>query len=85
MGHILRLGPERKIKQAVYEMFKHRSEGDLLMDVPQHRSWNHLCTQACDRETWRVRVCALKQMPIVSVVMGSQVEAEQTLSFTVST
>ena len=34
VGHILRLGPERKIKQAVYEMFKHRSEGDLLMDAP---------------------------------------------------
>ena len=32
-GHILRQGPERKIKQALFEMFKAPAEGDLLMDV----------------------------------------------------
>ena len=85
LGHILRLGPERKIKQAVFEMFKDRSEGDLLMDAPQHRSWRHLCSQPCDRERWRVRVRAMKQIPIVSVTMGPQVEEEQTMSFTMST
>ena len=85
LGHILRLGPERKIKQAVFEMFKHRSEGDLLMDAPQYNSWRHLCTQAQDRERWRVRVRAMKQLPIIRVTMGSHVEEEQTMAFTVST
>ena len=85
LGHILRLGPDRKIKQTVFEMFKDRSEGDLLMDAPQHTTWRHLCTQACDRERWRVRVRAMKQAPIISVTMGPHVEKEQTMSFTVST
>ena len=84
LGHILRLGTDRKIKHAVFEMFKHRTEGDLLMDAPQYNSWRHLCTQACDRDFWRVRVRALKQMPIVSVTMGPHVEAERTMSFTVN-
>ena len=85
VGHILRLGSERKIKQAVFEMFKHISEGDILMDSPKHRSWKDLCTQSCDREAWRVRVRAMKQMSIVSVTMGPHVETEQTMPFTVST
>ena len=53
LGHILRMGPERKLKQAVFEMFKHRKEGDMLMDAPNHKSWRELCTQAMDRERWR--------------------------------
>ena len=35
LGHILRLGKERTINHAIFEMFKERSEGDLLMDAPQ--------------------------------------------------
>ena len=85
LGHILRLGKERTIKHAIFEMFKERSEGDLLMDAPQHESWRHLCEQACDRERWKMRVRAMKQMPIVSVTMGPHVEEERTMSFTVST
>ena len=51
LGHILRMGPERKLKQTVFEMFKHRSEGDMLMDAPEYKSWKGICTQ--DRKRWR--------------------------------
>ena len=85
LGHILRLGTERTIKHAVYEILKHRTEGDLLMDAPRYNSWRHLCTQACDRDFWRMCARALKQMAIVSVTMGPHVEAERTVSFTVNT
>ena len=34
LGHILRMGSERKVKQAVFEMFKCRRKGDMLMDAP---------------------------------------------------
>ena len=35
LGHILRLGPERMIRQAVYEMYKASRSGDMLMDAPK--------------------------------------------------
>ena len=38
LGHILRMGPERKIKQAIYEVFKSPREGDMLMDAPKTNS-----------------------------------------------
>ena len=38
LGHILRMGSERKLKQAVFEMFKCRKEVDMLMDAPEHKS-----------------------------------------------
>ena len=51
LGQILRLGPERLIKQAVYEMFMAPQAGDLLMDAPDTKgSWRQLCTYACDEE-----------------------------------
>ena len=50
LGHILRMGSERKLKQAIFEMFKARSEGDMLMDVPETTSWRELTTYGCDKE-----------------------------------
>ena len=44
------------------------------MDAPRYSSWRHLYTQVCDRDFWRVRVRALRQMSIVSVIMGPHVE-----------
>ena len=38
LGHILRMGKECKLKQAVFEMFTHRNEGDMLMDAPEYNS-----------------------------------------------
>ena len=39
LGHILRMGPEMKLKQAVFEIFKSSRPGDLLMDAPKTKSW----------------------------------------------
>ena len=84
LGHILRMGPERKLKQAVFEMFKKRSQGDLLMDAPKHNgSWRMLCTMACAREQWRMRVRLLTQTRI-SIELGSHVEEGKTVSFTIN-
>ena len=46
VGHILRLGKEHKLKQAVFEIYKAPSEGDLLMDVPKVVTWRELCERA---------------------------------------
>ena len=84
LGHILRLGPERMIKQAIYEMYKAPQPGDMLMDAPATSSWRELCTYACDREYWRARVRAFRQPRVTTVNLGSHHEAEMTLPFTVS-
>ena len=60
LGHILRMGPERLIHQAVRFMSDHRRAGDLLMDVPRRYSWEELKELAANRDYWRQRVKALK-------------------------
>ena len=50
------LGPERQLNQTIFEMFKLRTEGDLLMDVTLHKSWRYLCSQTCDCDGWRTPV-----------------------------
>ncbi len=79
------MGPERKLKQAIFEMFKASAEGDMLMDAPTTSSWRELCTYACqeDREYWRTRVRTMKQSRL-QVEMGSHVESAQTVSFTIN-
>ena len=64
------MGSERKLKQAVFEMFKNRSEGDLLMDAPSTESWRELLKYAEDKVFWRTRVRAMKQ-PRVRVEIGA--------------
>ena len=85
LGHILRMGQERKIKQAIFEMFKSPREGDMLMDAPKTNSWRELCTYGCDREYWKVRVRSLKQPRVTTVTLGSHREAATTAPFTIST
>ena len=85
LDHILRMSPERKLKQAAFEMFKQRAEGDLLMDAPKHNgSWRMLCTMACEKEQWRTRV-RLVTHPRFSVEMGSHIEVVKTVRFTIKT
>ena len=85
LGHILRMGPERSLKRAVFVMFKSPREGDLMMDSPRHDSWRELTTYAADREWWRARVRAIRQQSLVRVEMGSHmVEGADRLPFTVS-
>ena len=38
LGHILGMVTERKIKQAVYTMYKNPQQGDILMDDPKTTS-----------------------------------------------
>ena len=84
-GHILRMGRERKLKHAVYEVFNDRQPGDLLMDSPPHTSWWDLCEKAFenDKESWKARVRALKQ-PRIQIDIGSHIAPAETLSFTIS-
>ena len=85
LGHILRMGRERKLKQAVFVMFKAQQPGDLLMDAPKTNSWRELCTYACDRDYWRARVRALRQPRVTTVSLGPHHEMGQTVPFTIST
>ena len=84
LGHILRMGTERMLKQAVFEMFKAPKEGDLLMDAPTRDSWRCLCTYACDRDYWRARVRAMKQPVVERKVTGPLREDEWVFPFTIS-
>ena len=83
IGHILRMNKERMVKQAIFVMYKSRSEGDMLMDAPRHITWKELCTYACDRNFWRTRVRGLRQ-PRVTITTGSHIEPATTTPFTIS-
>ena len=76
----------RKLKQTIFEMYKMRREGDLLMDAPETRSWRELTTYEWDKDYWRTRVRAMRQ-PRVTVEVSGMVRKlwKATLSFTVST
>ena len=71
------------LKLAVFEMHKASQPGDLLMDAPKTDSWRELLKFAGDRELWRTRVRAMRQQRL-RVEMGSHVEGEQTVSFTIN-
>ena len=84
LGHILRMTQERKIKQAVFVMFKRPLPGDILMDAPKTDSWRELCTYAWDRDYWRARVRSLRQPKVSTVHWGPHTEPSMTVPFTVS-
>ena len=42
VGHILRMCPSRMVHKAAKYIHEHKSEGDLLMDVPVGYSWTEL-------------------------------------------
>ena len=84
LGHILRMEKERKLKQAVFELFRSPSQGDLLMDAPKVNSWRELMQFAADRVYWQARVRGLRQQPIVKVDLGKHVEDGSWAPFTIS-
>ena len=84
LGHILRMDSERKLKQAVFEMFRAPRPGDLLMDAPKVKSWHELRLFACDKEYWKARVRSMRQQPVVRVDIGKHVESGCWAPFTVS-
>ena len=82
LGHILRMGKERLLKRAIYEMFKNRKQGDMLMDAPTHKTWRELCTYAVDRDYWRTRVRSMRQPRIR--VEGPEIIPSACNPFTIS-
>ena len=76
LGHIRRMGPERKLKQTVFEMFKVRREGDLMMDAPATSSWRELTEFACDKTYWSTRVRSMRQ-PRVRVEFNVEEEGAE--------
>ena len=56
LGHILRMDDDRLVKKAVFTMYTHPQEGDILMDAPDTSTWEELCAWAASRDTWRNRV-----------------------------
>ena len=84
LGHILRMSSERKLKQAVFELYSSPKSGDLLMDAPKTRSWRELKAYAEDKEYWKARVRCMRQRPVVTIDVGAHVEAGSWAPFTVS-
>lgn len=80
---MLRMGSGRMVKQAIFVMFKARTEGDKFINVSKHNSWRELCTYTCDRDFWEPHVRGLKQ-PSVTVETGSHIEETTTAPFTIS-
>ena len=76
VGHILRQEADRRenspdaqprlIYSAIVFMYDNEKKGDLLQDIPAHKNWEELITQAKDRARWRRLVKALKQDPLKS-------------------
>ena len=79
------MGPDRMLKQAMYEMYKAPQTGDMMMDAPTTDTWKELCTYAWDRDYWRARVRSLRQPRVTTVTLGSHRENEMTVPFTIST
>ena len=79
------MGPETKIKQAVFELFKAPTEVNLLMDALVVGSWKELCTRAMNKEAWRERVRCPRQSPKIRVDIGPHRVVATELSFTVIT
>ena len=78
------MGQDRKLNQAVFELFKAPSQGDLLMDSPKVDSWRELMRFVADRDYWKARVRGLRQQPIVEVNLGKHVEDSIWTPFTIS-
>ena len=80
----MRMEDDRKLKQAVFEIFKAPSQGDILMDAPTMKSWRELKQYAEDRDYWKARVRSLRQRPVVSVALGKHVVEGSWAPFTIS-
>ena len=74
----------RKLKMAVYEIFRAPSQGDLLMDAPTVSSWRELKQYAADRDYWKARVRSLRQRSVTKVTIGQHVVEGSWAPFTIS-
>ena len=78
VGHILRMNPDRMVHKALRHISENRSEGDLLMDVPDKFSWNELKALTSNRDGWRQRVQALRKNTGVTIVMSDSLPGRLT-------
>ena len=80
------MGPERKLREVVFEIFIVPKQGDLLMDAPKVKSWRELRAYAYaqDKEFWKARVRVMRQQPVVRVDIDKHAEAGSCAPFTVS-
>ena len=60
VGHILRLGPDSIVYQALKVQSQMNMEGNLLMDAPVHINFEDLARQAKDRARWRELTHAIR-------------------------
>ena len=60
VGHILRLGPDSMVYQALKIQSQMNVVGNLLMDVPPHLNFEDLTRQARDRARWREMTHAIR-------------------------
>ena len=67
VGHIARMSQDRLVQQALHHIAEHRSEGDLLMDIPRSWAWTDLIQFAADRDRWRRFVRRFKDGPELEV------------------
>ena len=56
LGFILRLDSSRLIQKAVETLHARRTTGSILMDAPQHSSFQDLKEKALDKATWNARI-----------------------------
>ena len=75
---------KRKLKQAVYELYRSPRLGDLLMDASKAKSWRELTLYVVDKEYWKTRVRGIRQQSVINVSMGAHVEEDNWAPFTVS-
>ena len=64
VGHILRMGDNRLVKQGLQQTYENRQEGDILMDVQPTSSWEELVRLAADRKQWRDRARTIRESNI---------------------
>ena len=60
VGHILRMDEKRLVYKALKHIHENKSEGDLLMDLPDKYSWKELLMLADNRDGWKKHVQKLK-------------------------
>ena len=53
LGHILRFEEGRLIRRVTIELYKHKYDGSIYDNVPDHHNINHLIEIANDRDQWR--------------------------------
>lgn len=68
VGHILRMEPDHMVYNALKHLHGSRSQGDILMDVPDY-AWPELVQLAANRDGWRQLVKSVRE-PRTQVIIN---------------